>query len=90
VALCVGLLMLGGSGWKFYECKASKESVLELSANFDIYKLEQYRRYLNQRIWDIKREHPNQYQNKREYLLLVEELRQLDAKINAYYLKGQK
>jgi len=89
-ALIVAMIVIGTSGWKFFECKASKSSVIELAANFDIYKLEQYRRYMNQRIWDIKREYPNQYQNMREYHRLIEELRQIDMKINAFYQKKGK
>ena len=90
VAIIVGMIAIGGTGWKFYECKADKIQVLELAANFDIYKLEQYRRYMNQRIWDIKREYPNRYQNMREYHRLVEELRQIDMKINAFYQRKGK
>jgi len=85
IAIIVGLLAISGAGWKFYDCKADKESVLMLADDLRVYKLENYRRYLQERIWAIERQYPNSYQNMIEYRRLVEELRQLDIKIQAYY-----
>lgn len=106
IGVILGVCALIGTaygGFKFYSCKADRIYVdqikqlkadkkdLELvKADFYIYKLEQYRKYIQQRIWDIQRQYPTAYQNNSEYRRLNEELKQIDMKINAYYQKGGK
>lgn len=86
VVIALGAIL--GAVYRFDVCKASKESVIELAGNFEIYKLEQYRRYLQERIWALQNRYPNHYQTMPEYLRLVEELRQIDMKIRAFYQRG--
>lgn len=90
LGIIISIGVIAGAGWTFYEKKADRIELSELAGNFQVYKLEQYRRYLNQRIWDLKREFPDRYRDMREYQRLVEELRQIDQKIDAYYRKGGK
>ncbi len=86
--LIVALIVIGTSGYKFWDCKANKVQVREVASSLYIYKLEDYRRYIQTRIYDLMRIYPNNYQNMREYQSLVNELRKVDVKINAYYQKG--
>ena len=87
LAVIISLGIIGGAVYRFDFCKVDREAFAQLEAGFDVYKLEQYRRSLQQRVWDIKKNYPNTYKNKREYQELVESLRQLDLKIKTYYLK---
>jgi len=105
LAIIIGSLTILGSaygGFKFYSCKADRayvEQIKELKADkvelelvkadFYIYKLQQRRKYVQERIWDIQRTFPHDYMNRREYRDLVQELKQLDIEINAYYNKGK-
>jgi len=54
----------------------------------DIRFLEQYRRTLQQRIWDLQRRYPSTYNRLPEYLNLIQELRNVDMKIKAFYSRG--
>ena len=85
IAIIVGLMAIGGTGWKFYDCKASKAEFQEYVSMNDTMWLENYRRDLQKRIWDIQREYPHNYQNMTEYKRLVEELGLIEIKIQAYY-----
>lgn len=101
LAIIVGVIAIIGSaygGFKFYSCKADIKAVEEIKqlkadrdelelvrADLRIYKLQQRRKYVQERIWDIQRAFPNNYMNNQEYRDLVQELRQLDVEINAYY-----
>jgi len=57
----------------------------EYVAFTDVRFLEQHRRDLQQRIWDIKRSYPTTYHQMSEYLKLVDDLRKLDLKIKVFY-----
>jgi len=85
LGVIISLGIICGGVYRFDCCKASKKSVIELAGNFQIYKLEQYRRYLQERIWTLQNRFPNSYQTMHEYRRLVEEMRQIDTKINAFY-----
>jgi len=87
LSVIIALGIISGAVWRFDTCKASKDSVIELAMDFKVYKLESYRRYLQERIWAIEKQYPNQHRDMTEYRRLVEELRQLDVKISAYYKK---
>jgi len=89
VCIIVGLLTIGGTGWKFYDCKASKAEVAVVKDDFANFKLTDYRKELVVRIWQIEREFPNTYRNRMDWRQLTEELRLLDIKIEAYYKKGR-
>jgi len=97
------IITIAYGGFEFYSCKADKSEVaqlsqikadrieLELVANdLYIYKLQQRRKYVQERIWDIQRAFPNNYMNNQEYRNLVQELKQIDVQISAYYRKGGK
>jgi len=90
LAIILALIAICGAVWRFDSCKVAKAEFKAYVAGADTFKLEVYRKALQQRIWDIKREFPNTYQNMREYLNLLDELRALDVKINAYYQKKGK
>ena len=83
--ILVIIFMIGGAVYKFDVCKASKESVAEVKADLDNYKLTDYRKELVKRMWRIQNEFPQAYQNRTDWQELKEELRLLDLKINAYY-----
>ena len=85
LAIFIMLGTIGGTGYKFYECKASKQSVENLAGDYHNYQDVQRKRAVEQRIWDIKREKPNSWQNDLEYQRLQSELDLLIIKINAYY-----
>jgi len=87
LAVIISIGVIGGAVYRFDFCKVDREAFAQLEAGFSVYKLEQYRKSLQQRVWDIQRNYPNTYQNKREYRELVEELRKLDLQIKAYYMK---
>lgn len=72
------------------QTKADRTELEIVASDLYIYKLEQHRRYIQQRIWDIQRQYPNSYQSNSEYRRLVEELRQIDIKISAYYQRKGK
>jgi len=90
LAIILALGAIFGAVWRFDSCKVAKAEFKAYVADTDVFKLETYRRALQQRIWDIKREFPNTYQNMREYLNLLDELRALDVKISAHYQKKGK
>lgn len=85
LGILISIGIIYGAVYRFDICKASRSSVVELKADFSIYKLEQYRRYLQERIWQLQRENPQTYTNLGEYKRLVEELRMIDIKIKSYY-----
>jgi len=85
LGIIISIGLIGGSIYRFDLCKASKDSVIELAGDLRVYKLEQYRRYLQERIWAIKAQYPDTYHNMLEYQRLTEELRQIDMKIRAFY-----
>ena len=85
LAIFIMLGTIGGTGYKFYECKASKQSVENLAGDYKNYKLEGYRQHLLQRLWDLERRYPSNYAQLPEYRHLQEELRKTDLKIQAYY-----
>jgi hypothetical protein len=85
LAILIMLGTIGGTGWKFYECKASKQSVENLAGDYKNYKMESYRQHLLQRIWALEARYPKHYAQLREYRQLQEELRKVDLKIQAYY-----
>lgn len=99
IAIVIGIftiISISYGGFKFYSCKADREE-LSLKADLKelelvrddlyIYKLQQRRKYVQERIWDIQRTFPNSYMNNIEYRNLVQELKQIDMQINAYYQK---
>ena len=101
IIIAFGVIL--GAVYRFDTCKASRDyvtelaklkadrkEVMDLAGNFEIYKLEQYRRYLQERIWAMQTMYPTQYSTMPEYLRLVQEMRQIDLKINAYYKRGGK
>jgi len=97
VALIVGLLVIGGTIYRFDVCKVSKDAFAQFQNEHEDYIamndtrwLENYRRGLQQKIWDIQREFPTTYQNRVDYKQLIEELRLLEMKINAYYQRKGK
>jgi len=90
LAIILSAIALAGAVYRFDHCKASKESVIKLASSFEIYRLEQYRRSLQQRIWDIQKSYPNTYIQMMEYRRLVDELRMIDMKIKAYYQRKGK
>ena len=69
------------------QSKADQADLELVKADFYIYKLQQRRKYVQERIWDIQRTFPNNYMNRQEYRDLVQELKQLDVEINVYYNK---
>jgi len=86
LGIIISLSVVGGGIYRFDTCKASRESVEQLAGNFEVYKLEQYRRYLQERIWALQ---DRGQQNTDEYRRLIEELRQIDLKLKAYYQRGK-
>lgn len=88
LSIIISLAIIGGAVYRFDVCKASKESVIELAGNFEMYKLEQYRNALQERIWQIQKAFPTNYHTHPEYLRLVEELKRTDKKLDAYYKRG--
>jgi len=72
------------------QAKADRAELELVRADLYIYKLQQRRKYVQERIWDIQRQFPSNYMNNQEYRDLVQELRRLDIEINAYYQKGRK
>lgn len=83
VIIALGTIL--GAGWSFYDCKADKTELVKLQSAFNVYQLEQQRRYLQQRIWELQRQFPQTYMNMVEYHRLVNELKAIDQQINAYY-----
>lgn len=84
-------IILGGS-WKLYDAKADRCDLdaevtarLILVSDYHNYQDIQRRRDIEARIWVIKKEKPNTWQNDTEYLRLESELKILNMKINAFY-----
>lgn len=90
LGIVVSLILITGAVYKFDVCKASKVEFQEYVSMNDTLWLENYRRDLQRRIWDIKRVYPNSYPNMAEYQRLTEELRLLELKIQAYYQRKGK
>ena len=88
VALVIGIGIISGAGWEFWTCKADKIEVEQVASSLYIYKLEDHRRYIQQRIWDLQMRYPQTYQNMREYRELIAELQKIDMQIGAYYRQG--
>lgn len=89
LGIIISLSIMLGAVYRFDTCKASKEEVAQLAGNFEIYKLEQYRRYLQERIWALQSRFPQTYMSHPEYMRLTEELRQIDKKLEGYYRRGK-
>lgn len=87
LTIIISASVIGTAVYRFDYCKVDKEAFAALEAKVDVNQLEGYRRALQQRIWDIKREYPNTYQQKREYQELIQDLKNTDEKIKAYYKK---
>ena len=87
LVVILSLGAIGGAIYRFDYCKVDREAFAALEAKVDVNQLENYRRALQQRIWDIKRQYPKTYQLKREYQELMQDLRNVDTKIKAYYKK---
>jgi len=87
LAVILSLGAIGAAVYRFDYCKVDKEAFAALEAKVNVKDLESYRRHLQQRIWDIKREYPNNYEQKREYQELIQELKMIDTQIKAYYNK---
>ncbi len=85
LVVIVAIAAILGGVYRFDHCKVAKAEYENYVAATDNFKFESYRRYLQERIWAMKRNYPNRYSQMPEYSRLVEELRQLDLKINAYY-----
>lgn len=88
LGIIISLFAISGAVYRFDTCKVSQAAFKEYVALNDTMWLENYRRDLQQRIWTIQREFPTTYQQRDEYRRLVEELRLLEIKIEAYY-KGK-
>ena len=88
LGIIISITVIGGAVYRFDVCKASKEEVAQLAGNFEIYKLEQYRRYLQERIWALQTKFQQTYQSHPEYMRLVEEMKQIDKKLEGYYKRG--
>lgn len=87
LAVIISLGVIGGAVYRFDFCKVDKQAFAALEAKVNVNDLKTYRRHLQQRIWDIKRQYPNNYQQRREYQELIQELKDVDAQIKAYYMK---
>jgi len=95
---CLATITVLIAAWyKFDVCKVNKEAFAQFQNEHEDYVamndtrwLENYRRGLQQKIWDIQREFPTTYLNRVDYKQLVEELRLLEMKINAYYQRKGK
>lgn len=94
ISIILGIIIAAstilGAGWKFYDAKADRIQVERLAGSFEAYKLQQYRRYLQERIWSMETRYPKTYTHMPEYKRLIEELKQIDLKINAYYQRNGK
>ena len=88
LGIIISITVIGGAVYRFDVCKASKESVQQLAGNFEIYKLEQYRRHLQERIWALQSRFLQTYMQHPEYLRLIDELKQIDKKLEGYYKRG--
>lgn len=89
LGIIISLGVISGAVYRFDVCKASKESVIELAGNFELYKLEQYRRYLQERIWQLQKAFPLDFHQHPEYQRLVQELQSIDRKLESYYKRGK-
>lgn len=83
VIIAIGIVL--GAVYRFDCCKADKQEFKQYVAFTDIRFLQEHRKYIQQRIWAIQKQKPTTYQHDMEYLRLVNELMQIDLKINAYY-----
>jgi hypothetical protein len=75
---------------KEHKTKVDKEEYKKFTASTNVQFLEQHRRYISQRLMVLRTDYPNTYHTLREYNELLQELKQLDMKINAYYQRGGK
>ena len=85
LAIILALGAIGGAVYRFDICKVAKADFQHYVASTENFKLESYRRYVQQKIWAMEQRYPTTYHQMPEYKQLVEELRQIDVKINAYY-----
>ena len=85
ICIIVGLLTICGAVYRFDFCKVAKADFKQYVASTENFKLESYRRYVQQKIWAMEQRYPTTYHQMPEYKQLVEELRQIDIKIQAYY-----
>lgn len=83
-AVTLVFAMLGGL-YAYDQRKVDKAIYTEFAASVNVQFLEQHRRYIQARIWELQARHPDTYHQIREYQRLVEELRQIDMKIRAFY-----
>lgn len=88
LAIIVSLIFIGGAIYKFDICKVEKEAFATYQAKTDVQFLEIQRRNLRQRMYDLERLYPNDYNSRREYQELKQKLELLDKKIEALYRKG--
>jgi len=85
LGIIISLGIIGGAVYSFDQRKVDKEVYVEFVASTHVQFLEQHRRYIQQRIWEMQARYPNTYPDMIEYQRLVEELRQIDMKIRAFY-----
>ena len=78
---------IAGTLYHFETTKVSIAKYERYVAFTDVRFLEQYRKEIQQRIWTIQRVYPSNYRSIIEWQRLVEELRQIDMKIRAFYQK---
>jgi len=87
LGIIISLGIIAGAVYSFDQRKLNVTVHEEFVAANKTDTLERHRRYVQQRIWDIQRMFPNTYHIKIEYQQLVQELKQIDMKIRAYYQK---
>jgi len=98
LGIIISVGVIAGAVWSFEQRKVDRTLYEEQRkvdrtryeehvAYTDIRFMEQYRKELQQRIWTIMKSYPNQYHSMTEYQRLVQELRQIDMKIRAFYMK---
>lgn len=90
LAVILGLMAIGGAVYKFDFCKVEKVAYAKFVAKTDNQFLQNHRRYIQSRIWELQRTFPQTYLHMREYKELAQELSNIDMKINAYYQKKGK
>jgi len=90
LAIIGSLILIGGSIYRFDVCKVEKKAYAEHVAYTNVQFLQQHRRYIQSRIWELQKRYPQTYVHMREYKELVQELANVDMKIRAYYNKGGK
>jgi len=91
IIVLVGTIVgsVGGTVYHFDKVKVDKEQYKAYVAFTDIRFLEQHRRDLQEHVRWMERNYPNRYRQMPEYQRLIEQIKQVTVKINAFYSRGK-